>query len=97
MEYLVQDTSLTAIADAIREKGGTTDLLNFPVGMVEAVRNIQSGDGGGIYVGNFPAYPSFVGVVIEPNMALSAFSAYPQFAGCNILPVIETGTFEVET
>lgn len=76
-EYLVQDTSLTAIADAIREKGGTTDLLNFPVGMVEAVRNIQSGDGGGIYVGNFPAYP--------------------QFAGYNILPVIETGTFEVET
>lgn len=77
MEHLVQDTSLTAIADAIREKGGTTDLLNFPVGMVEAVRNIQSGDGGGIYVGNF--------------------LAYPQFAGYNILPVIETGTFEVET
>lgn len=25
------------------------------------------------------------------------FSAYPQFTGCNILPVIEIGTFEVET
>ena len=25
------------------------------------------------------------------------FLAYSQFAGCNILPVIETGTFEVET
>lgn len=35
------------------------------------------GSGGGIYVGNF--------------------LAYPQFAGYNILPVIETGTFEVET
>lgn len=33
--------------------------------------------GGGIYVGNF--------------------LAYPQFAGYDILPVIETGTFEVET
>ena len=53
--------------------------------------------GGGIYVGNFLAYPQFVGVVIEPDMAVSAFSAYPQFAGYNILPVIETGTFEVET
>lgn len=55
------------------------------------------GSGVGIYVGNFLPYPRFVGVVIEPDMAVSAFSAYPQFAGCNILPVIETGTFEVET
>lgn len=55
------------------------------------------GGGGGIYVGNFLPYPRFVGVVIEPDMAVSAFSAYPQFAGYNILPVIETGTFEVET
>ena len=44
-EYLVQDTSLTAVADAIREKGGTTAPLSFPAGMAEAVRNIQSGGG----------------------------------------------------
>lgn len=25
------------------------------------------------------------------------FPAYPPFTGCNILPVIEIGTFEVET
>lgn len=42
-EFLVQDTSLTAVADAIREKGGTTAPLSFPAGMAEAVRNIQSG------------------------------------------------------
>lgn len=42
-EYLVQDKSLTAVADAIREKGGTTAPLSFPAGMAEAVRNIQSG------------------------------------------------------
>lgn len=42
-KYLVQGASLTTVADAIREKGGTTDLLSFPAGMVEAVRNIQSG------------------------------------------------------
>ena len=45
MEYLVQDTSLTAVADAIREKGGTTAPLSFPAGMAKAVRNIQSGGG----------------------------------------------------
>lgn len=42
-EYLVQGASLTAVADAIREKGGTTAPLSFPVGMAEAIRNIQSG------------------------------------------------------
>nr|DAH42123.1 MAG TPA: hypothetical protein [Bacteriophage sp.] len=45
MEYLVQGESITAVADAIREKGGTTDPLSFPAGMAEAVRNIQSGGG----------------------------------------------------
>lgn len=45
MKYLVQDTSLITVADAIREKGGTTAPLSFPAGMAEAVRNIQSGGG----------------------------------------------------
>lgn len=44
-EYLVQGESLTAVADAIREKGGTTAPLSFPAGMAAAVRNIQSGGG----------------------------------------------------
>ena len=44
-EYLVQGTSLTTVADAIRERGGTTAPLSFPDGMAEAVRNIQSGGG----------------------------------------------------
>lgn len=42
-DYLVQGASLTTVADAIREKGGTTAPLSFPEGMAEAVRNIQSG------------------------------------------------------
>ena len=44
-EYLVQGASLTTVADAIREKGGTTAPLSFPAGMAKAVRNIQSGGG----------------------------------------------------
>lgn len=50
-EYLVQGESLTAVADAIREKGGTTAPLSFPAGMAEAVRNIQSGGGTSYVVG----------------------------------------------
>lgn len=42
-EFLVQGASITAVADAIREKGGTTAPLSFPAGMAEAVRDIPSG------------------------------------------------------
>lgn len=42
-EYLVQGESITAVADAIREKGGTTAPLSFPDGMAKAVRGIPSG------------------------------------------------------
>ena len=57
MEYLVQGASLTAVADALREKGGTTAPLSFPAGMAEAVRNIQSGGGDlsavNVYIADF--------------------------------------------
>ena len=43
MEYLVNGTDMTTVADAIREKGGTTAPLSFPAGMAAAVREIPSG------------------------------------------------------
>ena len=39
------DADLKVVADAIREKGGTTDELAFPDGMATAVSEIQSGGG----------------------------------------------------
>lgn len=44
-EYLVNSADLTAVADAIRAKGGTSDALTFPGGFVEAVGAIQAGSG----------------------------------------------------
>jgi len=41
--YVVSDTSLTAVADAIREKGGTSGTLAFPDGFVSAVEAIETG------------------------------------------------------
>lgn len=41
----VEDTSLTAVADAIRAKGGTNDALVFPEGFVSAVDNIDTRSG----------------------------------------------------
>ena len=45
--YLVTDTELTSIADAIRTKGGTSESLEFPTDFVSAIENIPSGGGGG--------------------------------------------------
>lgn len=41
-EYLVADTDLTAIASAIRTKGGTSAGLAFPSGFISAIGNIAS-------------------------------------------------------
>ena len=43
----VLDAGLKQVADAIREKGGTSDNLAFPTGMAAAVSAIQAGGGGG--------------------------------------------------
>ena len=40
--YVVSDTNLTAIADAIRSKGGTSGTLAFPTAYVTAINNIYS-------------------------------------------------------
>lgn len=42
---VVDETSLTSIANAIREKTGASDALVFPTGMVEAIAGIETGGG----------------------------------------------------
>lgn len=43
--YLATDTDLTAVADAIRTKGGTSASLAFPAGFVSAIADIPTGGG----------------------------------------------------
>lgn len=45
MEYLTNTSELTAVADAIREKGGTSAPLTYPFGFVSAIQDIQTGGG----------------------------------------------------
>lgn len=42
-EYLTNTTDLTAVADAIRAKGGTAKQLVYPSGFVSAIQAIQAG------------------------------------------------------
>lgn len=43
MDYLVTDTELTSVADAIRTKGGTSANLSFPTEFVSAINDISTG------------------------------------------------------
>ena len=45
-KLFIEDSSLTAIGNAIRAKTGETGLLSVPSGMVEAINNISAGSGG---------------------------------------------------
>jgi len=45
--YIATDTDLTAVADAIRTKGGTSASLAFPTGFVDAIDAIETGGSGG--------------------------------------------------
>lgn len=43
--YIVSDTDMTSVANAIRTKGGTSASLTFPNGFVTAIGNISGGGG----------------------------------------------------
>ena len=45
VDSAILDAGLKQIADAIREKGGTSDNLAFPAGFAEAIAAIESGGG----------------------------------------------------
>lgn len=47
-DYKATDTEFTAVANAIRTKGGTSSQLVWPNGFVSAVNAIPTGGGGGI-------------------------------------------------
>lgn len=45
-KYVIDDTTLTAIADAVREKGGTAEKIKVS-GLPDAIAEIETGSGGG--------------------------------------------------
>ena len=74
MNYLVTDTSLSAVADAIRTKGGTSASLAFPSGFVSAINSIETG-GGGISVDDI-AMRSISGVISGSANMISGYTFY---------------------
>lgn len=82
--YLVTDTDLTSVANAIRTKGGTSASLTFPSGFVSAVQNIPSG-GGGVTTRTvtIPSTPAYV-YYIDGNMTAQTETTTPATLTCAV-------------
>lgn len=64
--FTVQSSSLYAVADSIRAKGGTSDMLSFPDGFISAIAAIDGGGGGGGEVGKGNVrFVDFDGTIIK--------------------------------
>ena len=77
-KYVIQDTTLTAIGDAVRAKGGTTELI--PVsGLANAITNLPSG-GASVDFANLKSvsYTGSYGLNVIP---IEKHSAMPQDFG----------------
>lgn len=75
----VLDAGLKTIADAIREKGGTSSALAFPGGMAEAIAAIQAGGGGGgnIVYGTFTPAENIRTLTVEHGLGkLPSFAMF---------------------
>ena len=68
VDSAVLDAGLTAIADAIREKGGTSDPIAFDA-MADAIAAIQAGGGGRAFAsGSFTLSSNTIGYTITHDL-----------------------------
>lgn len=95
--YLVDSADLTAVADAIRTKGGTAASLAFPAGFVDAVEAIETGGGGEAEIA---ALIQRTATTIENSAATtvgdSAFRDYTALTSCKLpnVTTVWTGAFQ---
>lgn len=86
--YLATDTDLTAVANAIRTKGGTSAQMAFPNGFVSAVNAIPTGGGGG-GIDPFPL-PDGYSLPANCQKLLYAESSAEQICDTGVHPTLET-------
>lgn len=97
-DYLTTTEELTSIADAIREKGGTEEPLEYPEGFVDAIEDISGGGGSAIAVTETAdshggtvlsiSGVSLAGDTVKANRLLKGYTAHD--ASGNAI----TGTYE---
>lgn len=88
-EYLTNTADLTAVANAIREKGGTSEQLACPDGFVAAIQAIQTG------VPLQIAVATNAGATVTATKGSKTVSGTADTSGNCTLTVDETGTWTV--
>ena len=88
-EYLTNGTELTAVADAIREKGGTSAQLVYPSGFVSAIQAIQTGIAPQLIV------TVSAGATVTATNGSKTISGTSDSTGVCTLTVPEIGTWSV--
>lgn len=88
-EYLTNTADLTAVADAIRAKGGTSAQLVYPVGFVSAIQAIQTGAPMQIVV------TTSASATVTATKGSKTISGTADASGHCTLVVDETGTWTV--
>ena len=88
-EYLTNTTDLTAVANAIREKGGTSEQLACPDGFVAAIQAIQTG------VPLQIAVTTNAGATVTATKGSKTVSGTADTSGNCTLTVDEAGTWTV--
>ena len=88
-EYLTNTTDLTAVANAIREKGGTSKQLACPDGFVAAIQAIQTG------VPLQIAVTTNAGATVTATKGSKTVSGTADMSGHCTLTVYEAGTWTV--
>ena len=88
-EYLTNTTELTAVANAIREKGGTSEQLACPDGFVAAIQAIQTG------VPLQIAVTTNAGATVTATKGSKTVSGTADTSGHCTLTVDEAGTWTV--
>ena len=88
-EYLTNTADLTAVANAIREKGGTSEQLAYPGGFVSAIQAIQTGVPLQIAVTTNP------GATVAATKGSKTVSGTADTSGHCTLTVDEAGTWTV--
>jgi hypothetical protein len=101
--YIVKDTELTSVANAIRIKGGTNSQLVFPDGFVSAIGNISGGGGSSdfstaevTFISVSDTYGANATTVDNDSLKHETYEVSPQnpvtvtvplYKGKNILPI----------
>ena len=88
-EYLINETDLTKVASAIREKGGTSASLVYPTGFVSAIQAIRTGAPLQIIV------TTSAGATVTATKGDKTVSGTADASGNCTLTVDETGTWTV--